>query len=179
MAEDRQPDPSDDQPEEPQARAVPAGRDRRVEGAGPEPGVRRRADQPARGLFSSLAGGDMNALTSQLQSAFAMLGGAGSMFSAGTGRRGSGVNWEVAKDTARKTVASLGPDPSPDGGQQRALAEPSRWPSSGWTRRRPSRGSVPGRGLEPGRVDRADDAGLAAAGRAGRRRTSPTPWRGR
>jgi putative hydrolase len=52
-----------------------------------------------------------------------MLGGAGSMFSPGAGGADSGVNWEVTKDTARKTVASLGPDPSPDRGQQRALAE--------------------------------------------------------
>ena len=29
----------------------------------------------------------------------------------------------MTKDTARKTVASLGPDPSPDGGQQRAIAD--------------------------------------------------------
>ena len=65
----------------------------------------------------------MNALASQLQSAFAMLGGAGSMFSPGAAGVDSGVNWEVTKDTARKTAASLGPDPSPDGGQQRALAE--------------------------------------------------------
>ena len=69
-----------------------------------------------------------------------------------------------------KTAASLGPDPSPDGGQQRAIAEAvslaELWldrgdhlPAGQHQRRR----------LEPGGVDRADDAGLAAAGRAGRR----------
>ena len=36
---------------------------------------------------------------------------------------GSGVNWEVTKDTARKTAASLGPDPTPTAAQQRALTE--------------------------------------------------------
>ena len=55
----------------------------------------------------------MNALAAQLQSAFAMLGGAGSMFTERSDRCRVGVNWEVTKDTARKTVASLGPDPSP------------------------------------------------------------------
>ena len=35
----------------------------------------------------------------------------------------SGVNWEVTKDTARKTVASLGADPSPGFGQQHEISE--------------------------------------------------------
>src|SRR6188472_741468 len=52
-----------------------------------------------------------------------MLGGAGSMFTSGPTQSGSGVNWEVTKNTARKTVASLGPDPTPDAGQQRAISE--------------------------------------------------------
>ena len=78
---------------------------------------------PFEAFFSSLSGGDMNALAAQLQSAFAMLGGAGSMFTSGPTDAGSGVNWEVTKDTARKTVASLGPDPSPNAAQQRAITE--------------------------------------------------------
>src|ERR671913_1213 len=123
MAEDRQPDPSDDQPEDPKPEPYRLGGSGGSKGSGQTPGS--GGDQPTNpleDLFSSLAGGDMNALASQLQNAFAMLGGAGSMFSAGASGAESGVNWEVTKDTARKTVASLGPDPSPDGGQQRALA---------------------------------------------------------
>jgi putative hydrolase len=65
----------------------------------------------------------MNALMQQMQSAFAMLGGAGSIFSGAPGGSGSGVNWTVTKDTARKTVASLGADPTPDAAQRRALTE--------------------------------------------------------
>ena len=65
----------------------------------------------------------MNALAAQLQSAFATLGGAGAMFGGAPTDSGSGVNWEVTKDTARKTAASLGPDPTPDGGQQRAIID--------------------------------------------------------
>jgi putative hydrolase len=81
---------------------------------------------PFEALFTQLggaSGSDMNALVEQLQSAFAMLGGPGAVFSAGGGDSSSGVNWEVTKDTARKTVASLGPDPTPDSAQQRALIE--------------------------------------------------------
>src|SRR5215211_7510610 len=80
-------------------------------------------DNPLEAFFSSLAGGDMNAFMQQMQNAFAMLGGAGSIFPGGSAGSGSGVNWAVTKDTARKTVASLGPDPTPDAGQRRALAE--------------------------------------------------------
>ncbi|WP_375432287.1 zinc-dependent metalloprotease [uncultured Friedmanniella sp.] len=79
---------------------------------------------PFEALFGALGGGgDMNALASQLQSAFSMLGGAGAMFGQGAPAEGSGVNWEVTKNTARTTVASLGPDPTPSGAQQRALTE--------------------------------------------------------
>ncbi len=124
MAEDRHPDPADEQPE--------GGK---PEGGQPEPyrlggsgrsgssGGDQAPANPFEAFFSSLAGGDMNALAGQLQSAFAMLGGAGGMFGGGPTPAGSGVNWDVAKDTARRTVASLGPDPSPDGGQQRAIAD--------------------------------------------------------
>jgi len=83
-------------------------------------------DNPFAALFGQFGGagsGDMNALVQQLQSAFAMLGGPGAMFGAGAPASGSGVNWEVTKDTARKTVASLGPDPSPTAAQQREVKE--------------------------------------------------------
>ena len=130
MAEDRTPDPAD-QPEDektPSQENPPepyrlggsggsGGTPDNPSGSGGEP------DNPFEAFLSSLAGGDMNALAAQLQSAFAMLGGAGSMFTSGPTEPGSGVNWEVTKDTARKTVASLGPDPSPDGGQRRAVTE--------------------------------------------------------
>src|SRR5215203_6424089 len=130
MAEDRTPDPADqpedentppqDNPAEPCRLGGSGGSGRTPDnpsGSGGEP------DNPFEAFLSSLAGGDMNALAAQLQSAFAMLGGAGSMFTGSPTGQGSGVNWEVTKDTARKTAASLGPDPTPDGGQQRALAE--------------------------------------------------------
>jgi putative hydrolase len=83
-------------------------------------------ENPFEALFSSFGGaggGDMSALVQQLQNAFSMLGGAGSMFGQGGTGSGSGVNWDITKDTARKTVASLGADPTPDSAQQRALTE--------------------------------------------------------
>ena len=118
MAEDRTPDPADqpedektpqDNPPEPYRLGGSGGSGKIPDGpsgSGEEP------ENPFEAFFSSLAGGDMNALAAQLQSAFAMLGGAGSMFTGGATEPGSGVNWEVTKDTARKTVASLGPDPT-------------------------------------------------------------------
>ena len=84
---------------------------------------KREPTNPFEAFLSQLAGGDMNALMSQLQSAFAMLGGGGGMFGQQPADSGSGVNWQVAKDTARKTVASLGADPSPDAAQQRAVRD--------------------------------------------------------
>jgi putative hydrolase len=132
MAEDRSPDPAD-QPEDNDATPPPEkpSEPYRLGGSGrsgksPESASGGRGGEtnnPFEAFFSSLAGGDMNALAAQLQSAFAMLGGAGSMFGGGPTEQGSGVNWEVTKDTARKTVASLGSDPSPDAGQQRAITE--------------------------------------------------------
>ena len=131
MAEDRTSDPADqpeddktppsDNPPEPY-RLGGSGRS----GKSPEGSSGKGGGEPSNpfeAFLSSLAGGDMNALAAQLQSAFAMLGGAGSAFGGGTTEPGSGVNWEVTKDTARKTVASLGPDPTPDAGQQRAVTE--------------------------------------------------------
>jgi putative hydrolase len=132
MAEDRNPDPADE-PEDNDATPPPEkpSEPYRLGGSGrsgksPESasgGSGGEPNNPFEAFFSSLAGGDMNALAAQLQSAFAMLGGAGSMFGGGPTEQGSGVNWEVTKNTARKTVASLGPDPSPDAGQQRAITE--------------------------------------------------------
>ena len=107
MAEDRRPE-DPDQPDDP--------------GANPDQPSQTPPTNPLEALFNQLGSGDMNALVGQLQSAFAMLGGSGAMFGAG-GDGGSGVNWEVTKDTARKTVASLGPDPTPTTAQQKGLAE--------------------------------------------------------
>jgi putative hydrolase len=136
MAEDRQQD-HDDEPEEGSAagsggeQSTPGGSASQgwTLGGGSSGGVSRsgspppdeQPENPFEAFFASLAGGDMNALIQQMQSAFAMLGGAGSIFAGGGS--GSGVNWSVTKDTARKTVASLGPDPTPDAAQQRALNE--------------------------------------------------------
>jgi putative hydrolase len=130
MAEDRTSDPAD-QPEDDNAPTGDKPEPYRLGGSGrsgkgPESSSGKSGDEPTNpfeAFLSSLAGGDMNALAAQLQNAFAMLGGAGSMFGSGAPDAGSGVNWEVTKDTARKTVASLGPDPSPDAGQQRAVTE--------------------------------------------------------
>src|SRR5918998_761943 len=122
MAEDPQPGPADDQPEEKKPEPYRLGGSGSAKGQGQTPGSGGEPGNPLEALFSSLASGDMNALAAQLQSAFAMLGGAGSMFG-GMADTGSGVNWEVTKDTARKTAASLGADPTPDSGQQRALAD--------------------------------------------------------
>ena len=136
MAEDRQPDPAD-QPEDP-SQDKPAPDQPTPENPPQDhpPQYRlgggsssRPSDppnepvNPFEALLSSLSGGDMNALAAQLQSAFAALGGAGSMFGVGAGDPGSGVNWEITKDTARKTAAALGPDPTPNLGQQRAITE--------------------------------------------------------
>jgi putative hydrolase len=131
MAEDRTPDPADkpeddettprENPPEPYRLGGSGG-----SGKSPDDPSGKSGDEPGNpfeAFFSSLAGGDMNALAAQLQSAFAMLGGGGSMFTSGPTDPGSGVNWEVTKNTARKTVASLGPDPSPDSAQQRAITE--------------------------------------------------------
>jgi putative hydrolase len=73
--------------------------------------------------MSQFGGGDMNQLMAQLQNAFSMLGGGGSLFGQPTTGNDSGVNWEVTKDTARKTVASLGADPTPGFGQQHDITE--------------------------------------------------------
>jgi len=131
MAEDLTPDPADqpeddttpprDDPPEPY-RLGGSSRS----GKGPESSSGKSGGEPGNpfeAFLSSLAGGDMNALAAQLQNAFAMLGGGGSMFTSGPTEAGSGVNWEVTKDTARKAVASLGPDPTPDAGQLRAITE--------------------------------------------------------
>jgi hypothetical protein len=131
MAEDRTPDPAD-QPEDdktpPQDNPPEPYRLGGSGGSGKSPDDRsgKSGDEPTNpfeAFFSSLSGGDMNAFAAQLQSAFAMLGGAGSMFTGAPTDTGSGVNWEVTKDTARKTVASLGPDPSPTTAQQRAITD--------------------------------------------------------
>ncbi|SDR87916.1 zinc-dependent metalloprotease [Microlunatus soli] len=81
---------------------------------------------PFEALFGGMAGPggempDMNALMQQLQGAFQMFGGGGSMFP-GAAPDG-GVNWDVTKDTARKTVAAKGSDPTPDDGQRRAIVD--------------------------------------------------------
>ncbi len=90
---------------------------------------------PLEALFASLGGGmggmggaaggnpDLGAFMEQLQGAFSMLGGPGGIFGGGGQPPDGGVNWEVTKDTARKTAASLGPDPTPTGADQRALDE--------------------------------------------------------
>ncbi len=105
----------------------PGGQDPR---GGQPSGGQQPPENPFEALFSSLGGaggGDMNAMMQQLQNAFSMLGGGaggtGGLFGHGAPTSGSGVNWEVTKDTARKAAASLGADPTPSAAQQRAITE--------------------------------------------------------
>ncbi|QDP96465.1 zinc-dependent metalloprotease [Microlunatus elymi] len=87
-------------------------------------------ENPLEALFAAFGGQggqapDMNALMQQLQNAFAMFGGSGG---AGGGMFGGtapdgGVNWDVTKDVARKTVASLGEDRTPNDAQRREVSD--------------------------------------------------------
>lgn len=125
MADDRLPD----EPADPDREPDPTDRsDAGDTGAG-ESSAGGQPTNPLEALFGQLGGinpgqpgsdHDMNALIGQLQNAFAMLGGSGSVF-AQAPESGSGVNWEVTKDTARKAVAALGPDPTPSEEQRREL----------------------------------------------------------
>ncbi len=92
-------------------------------GSGGIPGAGGQPGNPFEAFMNQFGGGDMNQLMSQLQNAFSTLGGGGSLFGQPTTASDSGVNWEVTKDTARKTVASLGADPSPGFGQQHEISE--------------------------------------------------------
>ncbi|HEY5822628.1 MAG TPA: zinc-dependent metalloprotease [Propionibacteriaceae bacterium] len=144
MAEDRQPDSGDEPGDESRpdsGKALPpespnegyrlggtpkSGSQPEPPKPGPSnPGFQSPGGQnPMEAFMASLAGGDTNALMAQLQSAFAMLGGqGGGLFGGAPTDPGSGVNWTVAKDTARKTAASLGPDPTPDSAQRSAISE--------------------------------------------------------
>ncbi|MGI8456672.1 MAG: zinc-dependent metalloprotease, partial [Propionibacteriaceae bacterium] len=85
---------------------------------------------PFEALFNQMGGaagaggGDMNAMMQQLQSAFSMLGGPSGLFGAASASDSeSGVNWDLTKDIARKTVASLGKDPSPSMADQHRVRE--------------------------------------------------------
>ncbi len=110
-----------------------------ADGSGESPESSGQPGNPLEALFRSLGAGtpgDMDAFMQQLQSTFSTMvpgmavpgaSGAGSGFF-GRGlsdpnAASSGVNWELTRDTARKTVASLGPDPTPTAAQQRALGE--------------------------------------------------------
>jgi putative hydrolase len=135
MAEDRHPDsgdqPGDDErPQPPSSGGSPKPNEGyRLGGgssnpsSGPTPEPSGTPQNPMEAFMASLAGGDANALMAQLQNAFSMLGGPGGLFAGGTTASGSGVNWEVAKDTARKTAASLGPDPTPNSAERSAISE--------------------------------------------------------
>lgn len=123
MAEDRQPGPEDGSDEE---RAQPELGSGGPASGGDEKSGGNQPANPLEALFSQMGlgqpgGSDLSGLMEQLQSAFAMLGG--SMFTAGAGTSESGVNWDVTKDTARKMVASLGPDPTPNSAEQRSVTE--------------------------------------------------------
>lgn len=84
----------------------------------------RPEDNPLAGLFSQLGipltgdPVDFHALLERLQQ---MMGQVSPSQSPAT--PSGGVNWAYAKDTARKVVASLGPDPTPSGRQRREIAD--------------------------------------------------------
>lgn len=140
MAEDRQPGAADepDEPGREQEQGATSGQPGsgspnagwQLGGTPKPPGGEPGPGNPFEALFSSMGfppgaagGGDVNALVQQLQNAFAMLGGAGAIFGGGATPSGSGVNWDVTKDTARKTAAALGPDPTPSAADRRAVGE--------------------------------------------------------
>ena len=146
MAEDRTPDPADqpedndksqppEKPSEPYRLGGSGRSGKNPEGAsgGGETG------NPFEAFFSSLAGGDMNALAAQLQSTFAMLGGAGSMFGGGPTEPGSGVNWRSPRtllvrrsprlvQTPLPTLRSSVPSPRPSSSQKSGSIRPRRFP---------------------------------------------------
>src|SRR4029453_6931122 len=103
MAEDRTPDPADEPEDDETTPRKNPPEPYRLGGSGgsgksPDDPSGKSGDEPSNpfeAFFSSLSGGDMKALAAQLQSAFAMLGGAGSMFTSGPTDPGSGVNWGV------------------------------------------------------------------------------------
>jgi putative hydrolase len=107
-------------------------------GGGGSAGGGQSGQNPFEALFGAFGGRggpegqDMNAFLQQLQSAFAMFGGSGGMFPSATPE--GGVNWELSKDTARKTVAGLGPDPTPHDGQRREVTV-SAWSRADWVER--------------------------------------------
>jgi putative hydrolase len=131
MADERSNEPTGE-PEEPEN---PGADDLSGKGSGRDP--QGQPSNPLEALFRSLGSGDpgdLNAIMAQLQSTFSTMfpgmnlpaagTGAGSgFFGRGLAAPGSGVNWELTRDTARKTVAGLGADPTPTGAQQRALSE--------------------------------------------------------
>ena len=92
-------------------------------GQNPGPGSGDQPANPFEAFMAQFGGGDMNQLMSQLQNAFSMLGGGGSLFGQPATSTDSGVNWQVTKDTARKTVASLGSDPTPGFGPQHEVTQ--------------------------------------------------------
>lgn len=72
------------------------------------------AGTPMEQLFGAFSGGaiDMNQIMGQMQKMFAPHEGS--------------VNFDLAKDVARHTVAAAGPDPSPNAAQQRAVDDAVR-----------------------------------------------------
>lgn len=86
---------------------------------------------------SAAGSGDMDELLKQVQEALSRFGGAGGQGLGGLGMTGGGslsglfggpppeggVNWTLAKDTARKTSLQLGPDPVPSDAQRAQIRE--------------------------------------------------------
>jgi len=93
------------------------------------------SQNPFEALFASLAGGDTNALAAQLQNAFSLLGGAGSMFS-GAPASGSGVNWRSPRTLPARSLRPWVRTPPRTALSGARSPRPRRSPRSGSTRPR-------------------------------------------
>ena len=132
----------------------PAGRRRRRRGH--RPGGRRPAARPTPSRPCSAAAAATSARPSS---------GSGQLLS----YQGGPVNWDLARDVARQTVSAAG-DRSVTTAEREQVLDAMRlaelWLDEAM--RLPGRRDG-GRGLEPRRVGRGDAAGVARAGRPGRR----------
>lgn len=104
----------------------------------PTPGG-QQPENPLEAMFKAFGlsgdpasgGVGMAELMAQMQNAFAGMGTMFGMPGAGGATSAAGVNWDQVKDIARKTVASLGPDPSPFDNQRAEIREATTL-AEGW-----------------------------------------------
>jgi len=122
MADPRQPEPFEEDPDDDQNTGDAADSGSSAEG-------RPAEENPLAAMLNQLGlnlgdASDLGGVMEQLQTAFnSMTTQFGGMFNASAADSESGVNWTLAKDTARKTVASLGADPSPNSADSEQIAD--------------------------------------------------------